>query len=448
MALKANKHQQVKPFSVGDVRGGINLSSPPNLINDNEVQVLKNFEFGIDGELLRTRGGLSSPLFTFSDKIKSVFYDYEMNSHLVVLENNYLYMYVIGNEPIMSGILLGNNKPVFCKFGGNVYIASGDRLQKFDYSRLTTISSPLCDDVFERFGRLAITKAGTDNVMYSAVGDPTGWTDDPNDDSSSKEVEIGYKDGGDICGVLPLSTDIIVFKTNGKIFQLSNEYPDWGVYNIGKDSDFLYRFGAEHLSNEIIYMSRQGLRSLSTSAEYGNFQSKEFGEKINSELRKSVYNPVIWKLNRKKQIIINPDKGNKLIVYHYLIGAFTTMEFPSTVADIAESPVDVVIAMDNSLYYWSQAYKTDNGIQITSTIKSKMLKSNQEMLIKKIVGSILSTDIGSGTIKINNIHIPVTFDSTLNRFEFRMQILDKSFEIEFSTTSQCTFDFIFAEVAI
>ena len=52
MALKANKHQQVKHFSVGDIRGGINLSSPPNLINDNEVQVLKNFEFGIDGELL------------------------------------------------------------------------------------------------------------------------------------------------------------------------------------------------------------------------------------------------------------------------------------------------------------------------------------------------------------------------------------------------------------
>lgn len=367
MPKLANKHQNIKPFNINDLRGGINLYSPADMLADNEARNLENFEFDVNGDKLMTRGGLSAPFVSFQENIRAVFYDYEMNNYLVFLENRDTYKYIIGDTPLLLGKVSGELRPVCCKFGGKVMIASGDRLQSYDYTNLVTIQgSPLCDDVFERFGRVAVTKTGTDDVFYSAIGDATGWIDDPNDDSTAKETPIGYQDGGDIIGVHPLSTDIIVFKSNGKIFQLAGEPPDGqSVYQVSSDSDFVYRFGVTNLGSELIYMSKQGLRSLSTSTEYGNFQNREFGAKVNGELAKQVFHPIIWKLPRKKQMLIRPFEGGKILVYHYVLGEFTLLSFPNTVVDITESPTEVIMAVGKNLHYWSQSYSTNNAITIS-----------------------------------------------------------------------------------
>lgn len=450
MALLANKHQNIKPFNVNDLRGGINIYSPADMLADNEARNLENFEFNPNTDQLVTRGGLSAPLFSFQYDIKSVYYDYEMNIYLVFLANKNIYKYVINEQPELLGSLLGSNRPVCCKFGNNVYIASGEKLQQYDYASLTTIEdSPLCDDVFERFGRLAVTKGGTDSVLYSGIGDVTLWTDDPNDDSDGWETQIGYKDGGDIIGVFPLATDIIVFKSNGKIFQLAGEPPDQTVFEIGKNSDFVYRFGADNLGSELIYMSKQGLRSLSTSQEYGNFQNREFGAKVNGELAKFVYRPVIWNLPRKKQLLIRPDEtGTKVLAYHYLIGAFTLLNFPYVVADITESPTEVILAMGNSLYYWSQNYNTDNGTPITAKIKSKQIKSIQPILVKRLSTSINSSVGGSATIVIDGISIPITWTNALQTSDMRFQIRSNVIDVEFTTTNKITFNHILMETVV
>ena len=57
-----------------------------------------------------------------------------------------------------------------------------------------------------------ISKSGQDLLIYSAIGDEEDWHENSNDDSARKDVNVGYKDGGDIIGVAELATDLLVFK--------------------------------------------------------------------------------------------------------------------------------------------------------------------------------------------------------------------------------------------
>lgn len=425
----------------------MNIYSAANLLAENEARIIENYEFDINGDMLKTRGGLSAPIYTFATNIKGVFFDYEMNVYLVFLINNSVYKYVEGQSPLLLGTLTGSNKPVCCKFGGKVLIASGGDLQYYDYTNLITISaSPLCDITFERFGRVAIAKAGTDNIYYSAVGDETDWIDDPNVDSSSKVIEIGYKDGGDIAGIAVLATDIIVFKSNGKIYQLAGEFPDWSVYQIATDSDFVYRHGVATLGNEIVFMSRQGLKTVSTSTDYGNFNVKDFGFKVNGELKKYVYHPIIWNIKRKKQLLIRPNEDTRILAYHYLMGAFTLLKFPQIVVDIVDTPTGVVLAMGASLYKWSFDYATDNGTPIVQYIKSKRVESPERLILKKLLFSITSDTAGTSTLKVNGVTFPFNWTETLQDKKYMTNIRDRKFEFEFETSTKHIFNHIQAEV--
>lgn len=448
MAQLSNKHRNVNPFHINDLRGGINLFSPIHLLADNEARNLENWEFNSNTDQLVTRGGLSSPITTFQYSIKSVFYDYEMNVYFIFLDNKNIYKYTLNLELVLIGSLLGNERPVCCKFGGNVYIASGEKLQQYDYTSLTTIEeSPLCDNVFSRFGRLVTSKQGSDDIIRSGIGDATNWTEDT--DSDAWITPVGYKDGGDIIGIFPLATDIIVFKSNGKVFQLAGEPPDESVFEIAKNSDFVYKHGMCHLGPELIYLSKQGLRTLATTQEYGNYQYRDMGQKVNSELAKWIYHPLVWHITRKKQILIRPDEtGKKILAFHYLLGAFTLLDFPEVISDIVESPTDTIIAMGNSLYYWSQDYSTDNGTKITAKILSKQVKSIQYILVKRLTALVDATSSGSATIKINSTEIPFNWTNNIKFMDMRLQVVDRNVNVEFVTQDKMAFNHIMMETVL
>lgn len=443
MAQPSKKHKAETPFTVGDLRGGVNMQAVPEVLGENEATILENFEFEPEGGKLVTRGGTSAPIYTFSSNIKRAYYDYEMNIYFVFLENRDIYKYILGQAPLLLGVTLGSLRPSCCKFGGALLIASGNKLQKYDYASLTTLTnSPMCDTVFERFGRVGVTKTGTDDIIYSSIGDASVWMDDPNDDSDGWETPIGYMDGGDILGCYSLATDIIVFKSNGKIFQLAGEPPEQQVYEIAKDSDFVYNFGIVGLGQELIYMSKRGLRSLSTSKNYGNFSDVEFGAKINSAASSSVFHPLLWNLPRKKQLILRPNEGTQFFVYHYQLNCFTTMTFPQIVVDICESPTELIVAMGASLHYWSQSYGTDNGAEITAKLKSRSIKSIQDILVKRLVALVAPSASGSGTFKIAGVSLHFDFSPTMPYCDIKQDIESKVIDVEFTTTSKLSFSLI------
>jgi hypothetical protein len=59
MAKLSTRHQNGELMMFSDFTGGLNLSRPPETIEDNELQEAMNFEFASDTGMLKVRGGLS-----------------------------------------------------------------------------------------------------------------------------------------------------------------------------------------------------------------------------------------------------------------------------------------------------------------------------------------------------------------------------------------------------
>ena len=387
MAMEATN---LNAINLADFTGGINTSVAPQLLADNEFQQLKNFEY--DFNQLVTRGGLSAPLTTYPSEIKSVFYDDSTRCYLVVLKNGDVHEENLIDISQKVGKLTGDEKPCYCRFGGEIYIASGGLLQYFNYleHKVETIAgSYICDNVFERFGRLVTSRKGDDNLYYSSVGDAKSelaWEEDTNDDSTAKWLEIGYKDDGDILKVLPIGGDIAIFKTNGRIYTLSGEYPNWNVSLVGDNSDVYNSDAISVLGSTIAFVSRSGLRTLETVATYGNFTVNEIGRKFNRSLIQDINEPRIYNIIRKRQLIICPNQadGGRLFCYQYDLGAGIEFEFPMPIADMVDTQDDVIVASGNGLYRWSREFDTDNGEPINQILETKEFTTSRQLFTRQI----------------------------------------------------------------
>ena len=442
MATEAN---QLNIITLADFTGGINTSFAPQFLADNEFQQMKNFEY--DFNRLVTRGGLSAPLATYPEEIKAVFYDDSTREFLVVLKNGDIYEENLSDLHQKVGELDGYERPSFCRFGGEIYIASGGRLQYFSYTdhAVNTIeSSYLCDQVFERFGRLVVSRKGDDNLYYSAIGDAkseTAWKDDTNNDSSAKWIEIGYKDDGDILKVLPIGGDIAIFKTNGRIYTLSGEYPNWNLNLAGDNGDVYNADAISVLGSTIAFISRSGLRTLETVATYGNFTVNELGRKFNRTLTESIYEPRVYNIIRKRQLIIAPNltESGKLFCYQYDLGAAMEFEFALPISDMADTQDDVVIASGNSLYRWSRDYEDDNGEPIEQLLETKEYASSRRLFTRKVdvglegvLGGVVDMRWANKSIKyiIKKPRRVINAFSVCRQSSFKLSAINKT-EIEY-----------------
>lgn len=381
--MPIEREQQMTAYNFSDFSGGMNTAQPPEQIADNEAELIMNYEY--DYNRLRTRGGTSAPLVSVDDSIKSFYYDAATEAYLLFgagtdkVKGN-IYLAYIGEPATLVGQLTGNERPVCCKFDGCIYIASGDKLQYFDYEQLFIVeSSKLCDNVFERLGRLVTTHRGDDNLYYSATGDAKSkdaWTDNSNDDSSSKWLEVGYKDDGDIITCKPMANDLLVFKTNGRIYSVSGEYPAWNVSQVGEKSyaEDIQK-SIEIVGDSVAFITRNGIRSVDTVQTYGNFTMNEIGYKFNKSLTANISNPMCWNVVSKRQLIIRPSSSNKklLFIYQYNMMAGYELEFPFDIDDMAETSNGIIILSGNALYRWSFEYSTDNGQPIKTKLVTRRL---------------------------------------------------------------------------
>lgn len=381
--MPIEREQQLAAYSFSDFSGGMNTAQPPELIADNEAELIRNYEY--DYNRLRTRGGTSAPLVSVDENIRSFYYDFVTEAYLLFGygSNPNVYLAYLGQPATLVGKLTGDERPVCCKFDGCVYIASGDKLQYFDYEQLYTVeSSKLCDNVFERFGRLVTTHRGDDNLYYSATGDAkseNAWTDDSNNDASSKWLEVGYKDDGDIITCKPMANDLLVFKTNGRIYSVSGEYPAWNVSQVGEKSyaEDIQK-SIEIVGDSVAFITTNGIRSVDTVQTYGNFTMNEVGYKFNKTLTKHIAGPMCWNIVGKRQLIIMPNSFStsgrkKLFVYQYNMQAGYELEFPFDIDDMAATSNGVILLSGNSLYRWSFDYDTDNGQPIKTKLVTRRL---------------------------------------------------------------------------
>lgn len=411
---------------LNDFSGGINSSVSPQFLADNEYQMIKNFEF--DMNRLKTRGGVSAPLATYPDDIVAFYYDDSTKCYLVCLKNKDIYEEDLSSLHNKVGVLEGDNKPNFCSFDGKIFIASGGHLQYYDYAKhaVTTIEeSYLCDFVFERLGRIVVCHEGDDNLYYSAVGDPyeTGWKDVSNDDSTSKFIEIGYKDNGDILKAMPISGDIAVFKSNGRIYTLSGEYPNWSLLMTGENTDAINAEAIVVLGSSVAFMSNSGIKTLESVQTYGNFTVNELGRKFNKSLVGNIYAPAMFNIVRKRQLVIVPNTANeeeskKVFCYQYDVGAGIYFEFAIPIVDMQDTINGVMIASGKSLYRWDKQYLDDNGTAIEQEIITKELKSTRRLYTRRLEASFEGTKDDVVEFWWGNKKVPFKVGGLRNVIEF------------------------------
>ena len=425
----------------------------------NMAQSIENMEFDAEGNRLKTRRGLGSPLYTFPADILYIWYDYGLNSYIIFLKNKNVYTYEYGKTPVFIGQINGDttHRPYLARYtnanGTKLLIASGGTLQYYDYSG-TSINTddkyPVCDTVMERFSRMLVTDASTNNIKYSGIADPFNWTENSNDASAMKDLDVG--DVASVTGIYPLASELILFKSNGRIYKVANEPEDWNVNLIGTDSDFISRDAITNLGNDVVYFSRQGLRSLSTTETYGNFTNDEIGEAMNPEMKSDTSDPWMFKSLRTHQLFINPNNGKNLYVYHYQLKAFTKWIFPTPIQTMAEGIEKTLVGCGKELFTLTEENHTDvvagKENKIHQRIVSAILWNQNLMTLYRSHLMIESDKPGSAHLQVNDVTWDWNWTMDKQKEEFKTQIRADNMTFTFETDDIITWHFWLAVVVL
>ena len=216
-----------------------------------------------------------------------------------IATNKYKYVDVFTWNRVknVNAAMSGAGEISAAEWDGEYLIASGGKLQRLrgrKNPRLETIagSPEYSRQVFVRSGRVGVV-TGNNTVRFSAIGDCNSWENDPSDDSTAQYVEIGYKDGMQIDAVMPLSRDLIVFKSpenepdKGIIYRLTGEYPDWAVLEVAHNTGTYSARSAVNVGNDIYFAGVSGVASLSAVTNYGEIQANMPDRKVNAALSRA-----------------------------------------------------------------------------------------------------------------------------------------------------------------
>ena len=418
---RTNKHDATK-LSFVNLTGGINLSVPPEQIAENEMQECDNFIYKTDSKRLSGRGGLSDIVYAIPYAIHSMFHDIGSNTLFVFCTNRRAYVidYERQGEFTYIGLLTGTATPVCAKFQDKLWVASGGKLQyyAFDGNYLNTVTgSPTCDICFQRNARIFVTMTGTDIAYYSSIGDGATWTEDTNDASSSQWVEVGYGDDGDICAVVPMATDLFILKTQGTWYQFQADSVDtssWVIQPVATGIDVIGKMCATNIGDEVVYLSRRGLRSLNATMDYGNVSTADLGDKFQQLITNGLVDTVqMINLRRHKTIMIRPTSNKKYwCAFNYALGSMTTIHFGKDIASIVELADKVYVASNKYIYEWSEEYMDDAGTPITYRLKPKDTISSEKILVKSIDTKFTSNWEGNATVSIGSrLHVSMPIDA-------------------------------------
>lgn len=405
-----NKHRNAQRVFYQSFNGGLNLSVPPESLQRNELKIAENVEFSPLTGAMTVRGGLVWS-GRFDSEIDCVVPVAGRRGFLVRFKGTRTVQYFQWEfiRPV-SGTLTGNGNLSIVQWGNDWLVASGGKLQRFtDEStpQLITISSSPneCRNVFVRDGRVGVVD-GSDTLRFSGVGDCEQWTNDPKDDSTAQFIEIGYKDGMNIDAVVPLSRDLIVFKSpsnepdKGTIFRFTGDSANfsWAVLEAAHNTGTFSQKSVQNVGNDVYYITVSGIASLSAVTSYGEIQSQWPDKKVSPALTPLLEDSAeLWNVPVKQQLWILPSKSaSEIWVLDYRAGIWTTLKFPKQII--------YATGVDNALYVFTSrdVYRVEDGFSVDnirndsgtftkSAIEAKMrmgtLIAGKQLLVKGVFAS-------------------------------------------------------------
>lgn len=447
MAQHSNKHINKRGQAISQrviypsFDGGLNLSMPPESIARNELREALNVEFSPETGAMTVRGGVVAMKYSTIPIGEALAVP---NSRCFIFRRNnstVLYYYAFSSYSSFTGALTGKEDLSIVAWEDYWLIASGGKLQKLvdinTQPRLITISSSpsKCRYVFVRSGRVGVV-SDDDTLTFSGVGDCEQWTNDPEDDSTSQFVEIGYKDGMNINAVVPLSKDLIVFKSpeneigKGIIYRLTGDFPNWQVLETAHNTGTFSSRTAQIIGNDIVYITLEGVASLSSVTEYGEVKTSWPDRKVSGALTRLLDKTAqLWNIPSKQQLWVLPSEREKRIwVFDYMRKIWTQFEFQNVLKYASVSGNELYVFTERNICQFNPLYSHDEYINelqgvhdnpyvrenktITGKLRLGTLLMSMQTLVKGAYLSFYIMPEGEGKLMLGNFVMPLV--STLD----------------------------------
>lgn len=399
-----NKHGESQTTVVrADFSGGLNTTANVDGIAENQLSLAINVEVDHATGRLRTVAG-TIDVFKLDD-IFAAAYD-EINRTLLLVTKDRT-VYAVNSAGVISralGVLTGLLYPISTSWEDGLLLASGGELQYFNGTTLETISdSPTATGVYIRAGRVLVTD--NNNVRYSGVGDETNWTEDTNSDSNSKFVEAGYKDGGQLIGMVNLSTDVLLVKNNRRLYRLSGEFPNWSIVEVSRNVEVSGRLGFCAVTDSVFILGRNAVQNIQTTNAYGDMKPQNVATLITSEIQKLSANAMLRYVPPLNQIWAI--SGKTALMFDLVTNSWYKREFNSPVVDVISIGDEVFIIKPDRVSKLDSNTFFDSDAPLQWKWQAQRLVSQHAYLLKRTQVTVipLSTLLYAGQIRVGAVII-------------------------------------------
>ena len=416
----SSKHRNAKTMIRADFSGGLNCSTNPDGIKENQLAVCENMEVDHSTGRLKTVAGTKELIkFSSGTKIIAAAYDEINRKILVVLSDKSLYAIDASKQTIdnmsyviVNGSINGELYPISAAWEDGLLIATGDKLQYFDGLNLKTIStSPdKCTAVYVRAGRVVVTDEK--NVRYSGVGDEENWTERTNDDSTSKFLEVGYKDGGEVIGMISLSQDIMFIKNNRHVYRLAGEFPQWTLNEVSRNVECAGRLSFCSVADAVFILGRNEVQVLQTVEQYGAVKPNNVAILVKKEIQQLPPNAKVRFIPPLEQVWFIGTGGNVLF-YDLVTKSWFKRIFNSEVVDVISIGDNVYIVKPDRISKLDEDTFYDNGEPMRWKFQGQRMISQYDYFLKRTQVSVIpmSAELYAGQISVGAVRVPLPIPS-------------------------------------
>lgn len=408
---RAARHSAApQQLDFSDFSGGWNSRESAENIEQNELAEVLNMTYSSAPGRLRTRPGIGRSLHDFGIRIDDM---YEHNGLLLIATAGDAYVYD-GYTIAKIGSLSGTLRPSWCEFGGELFVASGGKIQRYSTLVIPTAFEVVGDSpenvaqLYMRAGRLFCYESNSDSIRGCAVGDAQTWSI-PNDatDADPVEIQIGYKIAGNIVGVIPSLTDVIVFK-KGATMRLVGEYPDWSQVEVSRDEELSNKESLANVAGYLFYLeSSKGIRILRPTDSYAEIEPSDILQKANPWIRKNleVNDCRLWNLKAQNMLLVSVGSNVAIPAYYeYGLDSMPVLkwQFYDEVRAVVEVNKNLTyIAVGSNLHRFTADQYFEPGkaggvlSHVRSSLSSKRYRGFTGYLLKRLL--IHANQIPPGT---------------------------------------------------
>ena len=231
----------------------------------------------------------------------------------------------------------------------------------------------------------------------SGVGDETNYTEDANIDSSAKFLEVGYKDGGELVGMV-------------------------SFVGISREVDLSGRLSTCAVADSVFVLGSSDVQNLQAANVYGNAKPQNIALLIESEIKSLSKNSLVRYVPKLNQIwILN---GNFVLMFDLVTQSWFKRQFNSKILDVLTIGDEILIIKPDRVSKLDENIFSDSGAELTWSFQGKRHISHYDYLLKNTTVSYtpLDAELTNGKISagkvVVNLSLKESGSSTRRRRNF------------------------------